>query len=200
MIANAITLSRLLLTFGVVILLGGHPSLDIALIATIALIFVLDAIDGLVARKRDETSELGAVLDTVADRIVENTFWIYFTAIGLIPLWMPLTVMARGFITDCLQRYSTSQKRRWAHALSHSRISRGLYGTLKMLTFMNLASSTVFKITEQVRLGLAIVTIAFCLLRAFPIVVRATETLHYESRRQYKKKHEKYFDNTRRTS
>jgi len=187
MLANTITLSRFLLTVVVIALLGQHPILDIALIFSIALIFVLDAVDGIVARRRNETSNFGEVLDTLADRIIENTFWIYFTVAGLIPLWMPITIMSRGFITDSLQRYSTSPKPICAHALSHCRISRGLYGTVKMLTFMNLASTTVFKMTEQVGDWLAITTIAFCLLRAFPIVVQAFKTLHYESRRKYQR-------------
>ena len=52
------------------------------LIATIAIIFALDGVDGYIARRRNETSKLGQVLDTVAVRIIENTFWIYFTTTG----------------------------------------------------------------------------------------------------------------------
>lgn len=75
------------------------------MIATIAIIFALDGVDGYIARRRNETSKLGEVLDTVADRIIENTFWIYFTTTGRLPLWMPIAVMPRGFITDSLQRF-----------------------------------------------------------------------------------------------
>ena len=105
MVANTITLCRLLLTFVVIVLLGKYRTLDIGLIAAIGGIFALDGIDGYIARKRDEASKFGEVLDTVADRIIENTFWIYFTTIGPLPLWVPITVMARGFITDGLQRF-----------------------------------------------------------------------------------------------
>lgn len=56
--------------------------------AAIVLIFTLDAVDGLVARKYNQTTKLGAILDTVADRIIENTFWIYFTVTGLTPFWL----------------------------------------------------------------------------------------------------------------
>ena len=110
MLANTITLSRLLLTFGVIALFGMDRSLDIALVATIAFIFTLDAVDGIVARKRGETSEIGGLLDTFADRVIENAFWVYFTAMGLIPLWMPIIVMARGFLTDGLRRYITQKQ------------------------------------------------------------------------------------------
>jgi len=121
MLANIITLTRVLLTFGVIALFGKHRTLDIALIFTIAFIFALDALDGYIARKRNETSESGALLDTLADRIVENTFWLYFTAKGLIPLWMPTAVMARCFITDALQRMHGCLKAdRHRHSPAHA--------------------------------------------------------------------------------
>lgn len=170
MLANIITISRLLFTFVVIALFGHHRTLDIALIFTIVIIFTLDAVDGIVARKRDEITETGALLDTIADRIIENTFWIYFPAKGQIPVWMPIVVMARGVITDTLQRTHRYPTHGWAHALTRSRISRGLYGILKMLAFMGLASAMVFNkhLWEAASLILATVAIGFCLLRGLP--------------------------------
>lgn len=175
MFANTITLFRLLLTFIVIAMLGRHPALDTTLIATIPIIFILDAVDGIVARKLNETSKLGEVLDTVADRLIENIFWIYFTAVGIIPVWMPITVMTRGFLTDALQHVYGSNKSRWAHALTRSRISRGLYGAVKMLAFMSIASTTTFinPTLEKVSLSLAIIAVGFCLIRALPVFVQA---------------------------
>lgn len=179
MIANIITLLRPLLTFGVIALFGRQRTLDIALIATIVLIFALDAVDGIIARKRNETSEIGAVLDIVADRVIENTFWIYFTAMGLIPLWMPIIVMTRGILTDGLRRYITQETGSWVSVLKESRTSRGLYGGAKMFTFMTLASATIFKfpVLEQVSLGFAILTVAFCLIRGLPTVIEIYKTI-----------------------
>lgn len=170
MLANAITVTRLLLTFGVIILFGIHRKIDIALITTIALVFTLDAFDGYIARKRNETSETGALLDTLADRIIENTFWIYFTGIGLIPIWMPITVMTRGVLTDTLQKSFGYPQNGWTHVLSRGRISRAFYGFIKMLTFMSLASTLVFKtpVIETASANLTIFTVVFCLLRGLP--------------------------------
>ena len=170
MLANTITLSRLPLTFAVIAAFGRHRKLDTALIALIALIFVLDAVDGSVARRRNETSETGAFLDTIADRIIENTFWIYFTAKGHLPIWMPIVVMARGFTTDALQKVFGDPNSGWTHALTRSRRSRALYGSIKMLTFISLAYAKMFEspVLEQASLILATVTIGFCLLRGLP--------------------------------
>ncbi|MYB92406.1 CDP-alcohol phosphatidyltransferase family protein [Candidatus Poribacteria bacterium] len=170
MLANTITLTRLLLTFVVIALFGHQHSLSIALIFTIALIFALDGVDGYIARKRSETSQLGEILDTLADRIIENTFWIYFTAKGQIPVWMPIVVMARGFISDALQRTHGYPTHGWTHALTRSRMSRAISGITKMLAFTSLASAKVFKnpLLEEASLILATLAVGFCLLRGLP--------------------------------
>ncbi len=171
MLADTITIVRIVYTFIVIVLFGNHIILDIALIFSIAVIFILDAVDGIVARRRNEITETGAFLDTIADRIIENTFWIYFTTTGQLPLWMPITVMARGTLTDTLQRAHGYPENGWAYTLTRSRISRGLYGAVKMLTFMSLASATVFQgipVLEQGSLILATFAVVFCLLRGLP--------------------------------
>ena len=172
MLANAITLFRIFLTFIVIALFGVHPHLAIPLITTVISIFALDALDGYVARKRNKTSKFGEILDTLADRIIENTFWIYFTAIGLIPIWIPIVVMARGFITDSLQRMLGYPKNGWTYALTRSRISRALSGISKMLAFTSLASVSIFKnsVLEQGSLILAAIAVSFCLLRGIPFL------------------------------
>lgn len=172
MTANTITYGRVILTFLVITILGIHHKIDIVLIPTIATIFVLDALDGYIARKQQKTSKSGEVLDTVADRIIENTFYFYFTMRGTIPLWMPIVVMTRGVITDALQHYGGYPKSGWAHAISRSRISRALSGITKMITFTALASAQVFKepILEQVSFILAIIAVSYCILRGFPFL------------------------------
>ena len=170
MLANTVTLCRLLLTFAVIVLFGRHQTLDIGLIATIALIFALDGVDGYIARRRNETSKLGEVLDTVADRIIENTFWIYLTTTVHLPLWMPIVVMSRGFVTDSLQRFFGYPESGWTYALTRSRVSRALSGITKMLAFTSLASASFLKnpILEQGSLILATIAVGFCLLRGLP--------------------------------
>ena len=170
MIANVITLCRVILTFSVIALFGRSRSLDIAIVVTIAFIFTLDALDGIVARKRDEVSEIGVVFDTAADRVIENTFWIYFAVVGCIPVWVPIVVMARGFFTDGLQRITGYPKEDWATLLTRSRTSRAFYGATKMLAFMCFASISIFENLPLEKAGMifAAITVGFCILRGLP--------------------------------
>jgi len=196
MFANAITFSRLFLTFVVIALLRQHRVLDIVLIATIAIIFVLDALDGYIARQRNEVSKIGAILDTIADRVIENTFWIYFTVIGLIPLWIPIIVMARGFVTDSIQHYTTQPRRGWSHAFTRSRTSRALYGAIKMLTFIYLASMSIFGDAAPPNLGmiLATITVTFCLIRALTVFAHLQQNTSKTAGGKIRGGHEKRFN------
>ena len=80
---------------------------------------------------------------------------------------MPIAVMARGVITDTMQRIYGYPENGWTHTLTRSRISRGLYGAVKMLAFISLATSSVFNhdTLETVSLTLATLAVVFCLLR-----------------------------------
>lgn len=175
MTANAITFLRLILTFGVIALFGVHRKVDIALIATIAVIFALDAVDGLVARNRNETSTFGANFDTIADRIVENTFWIYFACQSLLPFWMPVIVVSRGFLVDGLSRAVGSPRTPWAFFLIQSRASRALYGLAKMITFLYLAGvKAAFPLRIETGHVFAIAAVCLCLIRGMPILIEGS--------------------------
>lgn len=173
MLANVITLMRLLLTFGALCLFGRHRELDIVLMATIAFIFTLDAVDGAVARKRNEVSAFGARFDIAADRIIENAFWIYFACRSLIPCWLPILVVSRGVLTDSLPSTADSPESRWEIILTRSRVSRALYGLAKMTTFLYLAGvNAALPLKLEIGIMLAILTVALCLLRGLPRLIQ----------------------------
>ena len=94
--ANIITLSRIFLAFIAMGLL--FYDVKYALVSLILTIFVMwfDGLDGYVARKFNETSKLGAVLDIMGDRIVENLYWMSFCALGWISVLVPIIVLTRG--------------------------------------------------------------------------------------------------------
>ena len=103
MLANTITVIRLLLTYIVIAVFGKNISIDAATLVTIVLIFILDAVDGYVARRTHTTSLFGAMFDIAADRIIENVFWIYFAVNDIVHFWMPIAVLTRGFTTDAIR-------------------------------------------------------------------------------------------------
>lgn len=195
MAANAITLFRLFLTFIVIGLFRREVNsnqdvyINIACIVTILIIFVLDSVDGIVARQQNQTSPFGAVFDIAADRIVENVLWIYFAAIGSISLWLPIAVVTRGFLTDGVRSIALTEGKTafeissaaWSRALTSSRFSRGLYGLTKMVTFIFLPAALVLNdiypdvpivaTFSLVSVIIAYITVAMCIIRGIPVLV-----------------------------
>lgn len=193
MTANAITVYRLLLTFIVLAIFGTNTYISIACIVTILIIFIMDTVDGVVARKKNQTSTFGAVFDIVADRIVENVFWIYFAHIELVPIWMPIVVVTRGLLTDGVRSIALTEGKApfdmmtipWAQALTSSRTSRSIYGVAKMVAFLLLP--TVYVLQDKnafpnipiividsftmVSLIIAYIAVAMCLIRGIPVLI-----------------------------
>lgn len=64
--------------------------------------------------------------------------------------------------------------------LTRSRISRGLYGAVKMLAFISLTTSSVFNhdTLETVSLTLATLAVVFCLLRGLRSFFIGTHHVH----------------------
>jgi CDP-diacylglycerol--glycerol-3-phosphate 3-phosphatidyltransferase len=194
MIANFITLIRIILTFVVVGLLDINFYLNIAMLIIIFVIIMLDWLDGFIARKYDETSRFGALFDIAGDRIVENIFWIYFAAIDLISVWVPIIVTSRGFLTDLLRTMAfmkgktpfgdkTMMESRWAKVLVSSPISRGLYAGLKVAAFCYLTGLLVLRSAilkfgaklpiESLHVGgqiLVYIVVVICVVRGAPVI------------------------------
>ncbi|MCW5883254.1 MAG: CDP-alcohol phosphatidyltransferase family protein [Anaerolineae bacterium] len=146
--ANAITLSRLpLLLIAVVMLYQPSAGWRLAAAVLIVVIIALDGIDGIVARAWDEVSDLGSVLDIAVDRVVEQVLWIVYASLGLIPVWAPLIVVARGVMTDAVRAYVLGKgetafgmmQSRWGQILVSNRPMRAIYGAAKTIAFVYLA-------------------------------------------------------------
>ena len=57
-----------------------------------------DAMDGYLARRFGWRTELGGILDPVADKLLMATVFVMLTLLGRVPLWLTTTVIARDGI------------------------------------------------------------------------------------------------------
>lgn len=146
--ANLVTLSRLLLLLVVVWLAYQPPSLwQLANFVLVVVIFVTDALDGYIARKRRETSLFGALFDIAGDRIVEVTIWVIAADLDLVPIWIPIVFIVRGVIVDTIRSSQTKSFGIAPFAMIESplgkwfvagRFMRGFYATIKAAAFCGL--------------------------------------------------------------
>jgi CDP-diacylglycerol--glycerol-3-phosphate 3-phosphatidyltransferase len=192
-VANLVTVARVgvaLATLGMLWLPGDQWRWT-AFVLT-ALVIWADALDGYLARKLKQTSKFGALLDIVGDRIVEMAYWIAFTALGWIPVWVPLLFLVRGNFVDAIrsaaseQGYTafgekTMQKSALARFLVASNFSRFTYAVAKAVAFCLLIAAHTRAgdgtIVPEVALILVYVTCAFCVIRGLPVLIEGKELI-----------------------
>jgi cardiolipin synthase (CMP-forming) len=92
-IANALTIFRFCLV-PVVIVAIVQREWPLAFVAFVAA-GVTDAIDGWVARRFDQQTELGAYMDPLADKALLVSIYITMAVKGLMPSWLAILVVSR---------------------------------------------------------------------------------------------------------
>lgn len=202
---NQLTVLRVGLAFVAVALFGLAPAgfagrhgwVNLVALGLIIAAIALDAMDGWLARRYRLATPLGAQLDILGDRVIENLFFTFFAVCGLVSLWVPVTFFVRGTLTDFLRGLAARAGKSgfgsnsmletwWGRALVASRASRGAYAALKCVCFCYLGgewvllhgAATGFGLAgasgyAALRLGqniLVSATVGFCLVRALPVL------------------------------
>ena len=100
---NKVTLLRVVVGFAAVILFGRGAWPNLLAVALTVASIALDALDGHLARKKKMATPVGAQLDILGDRMIENVYFTYFAVVGMVSLWLPILFFARGAATDFLR-------------------------------------------------------------------------------------------------
>jgi CDP-diacylglycerol--glycerol-3-phosphate 3-phosphatidyltransferase len=142
--ANHITTFRLALLLPVILVAYyAPPAWQLVNAPLLIVIFLLDAVDGWVARVRHEESLFGAIYDIAADRVVENVLWIVSAHLQLVPVWVALVFITRGILVDAVRSVGASQGKtpfsltitRLGHELVGGRAMRFGYAAIKAAAF-----------------------------------------------------------------
>ena len=65
-----------------------------------ALAFLTDMFDGYLARKNNQVSDFGKIMDPLADKVLVSAAMILLTQSGVISAWVTVLVLAREFIVS----------------------------------------------------------------------------------------------------
>jgi CDP-diacylglycerol--glycerol-3-phosphate 3-phosphatidyltransferase len=105
--ANKVTILRILLTPFFVVeamyyVTNGNESHRLLAILSFAVASICDGVDGYIARRYNQRSELGAILDPLADKLllVSAVVLLSFNwpALAHIPLWLTCTIIGRDIL------------------------------------------------------------------------------------------------------
>jgi len=191
---NKVTFLRVVVGFAAVCLFGRGAWANLTAVGLTVAAIALDALDGHLARKKRMATSVGAQLDILGDRMIENVYFTYFAVVGMVSLWLPVLFFARGAATDFLRGLAMKAGHSgwganamlqtwWGRALVASRWSRGLYAAMKCLCFCYLGLELALTrgpvalaadAYAMIRVGAQVITwmtAAFCLVRGLPVLV-----------------------------
>ncbi|MCF7853244.1 MAG: CDP-alcohol phosphatidyltransferase family protein [Candidatus Pacebacteria bacterium] len=190
--ANGITLVRFILLYVLVGMAYQEGSLwQLANFPLLVVIFILDGIDGYVARKRHEESLFGAIFDIAVDRIVENVLWLVLADLNVIPVWVAIVFVTRGFLVDSVRAHGASRGET-PFGMMTSQIGKFLVAGRFMRIFYAVLKGTAFGYIfmiqpweflypafyirwhvplELVKEVLVYVTVALCVARGLPVIL-----------------------------
>ncbi len=191
--ANFISLLRIFIAFFAILFLfipttwAGVSAIVLTIIA-----FAMDGLDGYIARKFNETSDLGSVLDIMGDRIVEMSYWIAFSTLGWLWVIFPLICVTRAFVTDSIRSVALAQgytafgeksmqSSKIGNFICASKFMRISYAVAKVLAFITIIASHIpgyelypaTEVLQKTGLWLASIAIIFCVVRALPVVAES---------------------------
>lgn len=191
-VPNSITLLRMLLAIVTIAMLflpwqkEMQDQIYITETVLSALVIWGDGLDGFFARKLNQCTKLGAVLDIASDRVVEMMYWIAFAILHWIPVWVPFVFLLRGTFVDAIRAQASEQgytafgeKTMMQSAvgkfLVSSNFSRFTYAVCKALAFCLIILGQVSNLSNTqlpfVALMLVYVSVGFCIVRGLPVIV-----------------------------
>lgn len=197
-LANIVSITRIFIAFIAIALLFQQTTCAYvwAFILT-AIAFAMDGLDGYIARKLNQSSEWGSVLDILGDRIVEVSYWTVFAVMGWLSIFFPLVCVARAFTTDGIRSVAlskgftafgekTMQSSKIGKFICASRFMRISYAVAKVAAFMllivintpGIENWTHISLLTTITMILAWIAIIFCVVRAIPVVAESGKLFH----------------------
>jgi CDP-diacylglycerol---glycerol-3-phosphate 3-phosphatidyltransferase len=194
-VPNTITVARVFLAIGTLWLLW-QPSDTMKWTAFFLTILVIwaDGIDGYLARKLNQATKLGGILDIAGDRVVEMAYWIAFATLSWIPVWVPLLYLVRGTFVDAIRAHASEQgftafgkntmmQSAVGKFLVASNFSRFTYAVVKAVAFcLVVAAHTEVGrqwSIEPIAMFFVYFSAAFCVIRGLPVIIESRSVFEH---------------------
>lgn len=166
-IPNFITLLRIfLMPFFIMAIV--YKRFDLALYVFI-IASLTDALDGLIARLKNQKSKLGAFLDPLADKLLLLTAFLSLTILEFIPKWLTVIIISRDLIVVL----------GWISIYIHTGSTRvepsifgKLFNTFQMITVASVLINLNLHIFKELLEPLYILTAFFAILSCIHYILR----------------------------
>ena len=139
---TVLTVARIILVAPVMIFIfmDNMPA-EIAAVVCFVVASLTDKLDGYLARKNKQVTDLGAFLDPLADKMLVNLTFLALVVMNLVPLWMFGVILIRDFTVDGM---------RMMVAKNGTVVAASIFGKLKttvqMITIIAILLNRIFNL------------------------------------------------------
>ena len=156
-LANSLTLLRIFLVPVLVVVLLTRKNDEGLLLGTgiFGLAVLTDYLDGYVARRRNEVTRLGILLDPLADKLLTAAAFLSLVELGVVPAWVVLIIVGRELAVTALRNFGAVR----GVLIPASPLGKGKLVTQVVTIFLLLLSRMVplLSVPAQVALGLTLI-------------------------------------------
>ena len=157
-ISNLMSLSRILLLIPIVVfLLDDSPTGRYWVILFIAIAALTDFFDGYIARQLNQVTELGKVIDPLADKIVVGVVVVVLVGLGNLPFWFAAAVVIRDVLIFLGGLYAAKRK---GMVLESNMTGKLAIAVIVIAVVFAILDARPFELLLDVLIGLSVLMLA----------------------------------------
>lgn len=161
-ISNILSVSRVILLIPIVILLLDRtPDARYWALGLMVIAALTDGLDGYIARRLNQVTDFGKLLDPLADKICVGVAVVVLLMLGNLPLWFVIVVLARDVLIFLGGTYLTKTKEVVLQSNMAGKIAVTIIAVAVLFATLNLEQLEFFK---QLFVWLSVVMMAVSLV------------------------------------
>ncbi len=162
-ISNLLSLLRMILIIPLIFLIAAG-TYKTAVIIILVSMFISDLLDGFIARKLNQVSELGKIIDPLADKAAVVSVVIVLFFMGRIETWFVIVVVARDLLILVFGLYLKSKNKIVLMSNYPGKIAVLSIGIIILLCVLNDNNSELLKITISYLYYISVLLIIYSLI------------------------------------
>ena len=190
---NKLTISRMILTVIFLFFLFGHGAIyKVLAFFTFLIAAITDFLDGYIAKKYNQISDFGKLMDPIADKILTISAFLAFVEMGFVPAWMVVVIIFREFVVTGM-RFMALQKHEVIEATwcgKHKTVSQitAIFIILLFIVFREFGESLKFWTPEfqnffnGIILGLMSITVILTIISGISFFMRNKKVIWQNAR------------------
>ena len=140
-ISNSLSFFRLLLSVPLIFFLMNDDVFAVLILFILA--YISDLLDGFFARKLNQITEIGKIIDPLADKIFVSVLVIILMIKGYIPFWFFIIVLLRDILILLGGLYISSKQKKVPASNIYGKITVFIIGLTLLLSYLKIFSSSI---------------------------------------------------------